>query len=48
MSQPTFRAPKGMQDLLGDGLAAVERLQTIAARLFARNGYREIRPPLLE
>ena len=48
MSQPTFRAPKGMQDLLGDGLAAVERLQTIAARLFARNAYREIRPPLLE
>src|SRR5882724_8138109 len=48
MSQPSFRAPKGMQDLLGDSLAATVRLESLAARLFALCGYRQIRPPLLE
>jgi histidyl-tRNA synthetase len=48
MSQTTFRAPKGMQDLLGDSLAATVRLESLAARLFSSSGFREIRPPLLE
>jgi histidyl-tRNA synthetase len=48
MSQPAFRAPKGMQDLYGDPLAATARLERIAARLFTLCGYREIRPPMLE
>src|SRR5262245_44821624 len=48
MSQTTFRAPTGMQDLLGDSLAATTRLESLAARLFTASGFREIRPPLLE
>jgi histidyl-tRNA synthetase len=48
MSQPTFRAPKGMQDLHGDALAATARLEAIAERLFTLCGYRQIRPPMLE
>ena len=48
MSEPAFRAPKGMQDLLGDGLAGHVRLERIARRLFEGHGFREVRPPLLE
>jgi histidyl-tRNA synthetase len=48
MSQTTFRAPKGMQDLLDDSLAATVRLESLAERLFSSSGFREIRPPLLE
>ena len=48
MTQPAFRAPKGMPDLVGDSLAATVRLQTLAASIFGRYGYREARPPLLE
>jgi histidyl-tRNA synthetase len=48
MTQPNFRAVKGMQDLLGDSLAATVRVEATAARLFTRYGYREVRPPLLE
>ncbi len=48
MTEPNFRAVKGMQDLFGDSLAATARLEVAAARLFSRYGYREARPPLLE
>jgi histidyl-tRNA synthetase len=48
MSQTTFRAPKGMQDLFGDSLASTARVESLAARLFTAAGFREIRPPLLE
>lgn len=48
MGQTSFRAPKGMQDLHGDALAATVRLESLAARLFSAAGFREIRPPLLE
>jgi len=48
MTEPSFRAPKGMQDLRGDALAGHVRLERIAARLFEGHGFREVRAPLLE
>src|SRR5262245_1445821 len=48
MTEPAFRAPKGMQDLRADALAGHVRLERIAARLFEGHGFREARPPLLE
>ena len=48
MTEPAFRAPKGMQDLRADALAGHVRLELIAARLFEGHGFREARPPLLE
>jgi histidyl-tRNA synthetase len=44
----TFRAPRGTRDLLPAERAAFRRLETIAADLTRRYGYREIETPLFE
>ncbi len=45
---PAVRAPRGMPDLLGPGLARLEGLERLGLRLLALHGFREIRTPLLE
>jgi histidyl-tRNA synthetase len=44
----TFRAPRGTRDLLPGERAAFRRLETIAAELARRYGYRELETPLFE
>ncbi len=44
----TFRAPRGTRDLLPAERAAFRRLETIAAGLAQRYGYREIETPMFE
>jgi histidyl-tRNA synthetase len=44
----TFRAPRGTRDLLPDERAAFRRLETIAADLARRYGYREVETPMFE
>jgi histidyl-tRNA synthetase len=39
---------KGTHDILPDEAAAWHRIESAARRLFARYGYREIRPPVME
>jgi len=43
-----IQAVRGMNDLLPDAVAAWQRVEAEAARVFAAYGYREIRVPLLE
>jgi histidyl-tRNA synthetase len=45
---PTLRAPRGTRDLLPPERTAMLRLETIAADLAARYGYRPIETPLFE
>src|SRR5436305_10988257 len=45
---PTFRAPRGTRDVLPAERTAMIRLETVAADLAARYGYREIETPLFE
>jgi histidyl-tRNA synthetase len=45
---PTLRAPRGTRDLLPDERAAFRRLESIAADLARRYGYREIETPMFE
>jgi histidyl-tRNA synthetase len=45
---PSFRAPRGTRDLLPDERRVWSRLETIASRLAAQYGYREIEPPMFE
>jgi histidyl-tRNA synthetase len=45
---PSFKAPRGTRDLLPAERAAFRRLETIAADLARRYGYREIETPLFE
>jgi histidyl-tRNA synthetase len=45
---PSFRAPRGLRDLLPPERIAFERLERLAADLAARYGYRPIETPLLE
>jgi histidyl-tRNA synthetase len=42
------RAVKGTRDILPEEAAAWQRIEEAARRLFARYGYREIRPPVFE
>ena len=46
MSAP--RAVKGTRDILPEEVGAWHRIESAAQRLFARYGYREIRPPVFE
>ncbi len=48
MEPKTYRAVRGMRDLLPEDLPRWRRLEELAARLAHLHGYREIRPPLLE
>ncbi len=48
MSREPIRAVKGARDILPDEIAAWHRVEGEARRLFARYGYREIRPPVFE
>jgi histidyl-tRNA synthetase len=50
MSDPgkTFRAPRGMPDLSGPALERLAGFQTLALKVLALHGFREIRTPLLE
>ena len=45
---PSFRAPRGTRDVLPAERAAMARLESIAAGLAARYGYRAIETPLFE
>jgi histidyl-tRNA synthetase len=45
---PSFRAPRGLRDLLPAERAGMARLERIAAELAARYGYRPIETPLFE
>src|SRR5258705_12845501 len=45
---PTFRAPRGLRDLLPAERAGLTRLEGIAADLASRYGYRPIETPLFE
>jgi histidyl-tRNA synthetase len=45
---PSFRAPRGLRDLLPPERHAMARLERLAADLAARYGYRPIETPLLE
>jgi histidyl-tRNA synthetase len=45
---PTFRAPRGTRDVLPAERTAMIRLETVAADLAARYGYRPIETPLFE
>jgi histidyl-tRNA synthetase len=47
-AMPTFRAPRGTRDLLPAERAIFRRLESIAADLTTRYGYREIETPLFE
>ncbi len=40
--------PRGMPDLLGPSLEALERFRAVGLKVLARHGFREIRTPLLE
>ncbi len=42
------RAPRGMPDLLGPGLARLVRIERLGLRVLALHGFREVRTPLLE
>jgi len=44
----SYRAPRGIRDVLPDEIPVWERLEETASRLARARGYREIRPPLLE
>ena len=44
----TYRAPRGVQDVLPEAIPAWERLEGVARALSQLHGFREIRPPLLE
>jgi histidyl-tRNA synthetase len=45
---PTFRAPRGLRDLLPPERAAMARLERLGAELGARYGYRPFETPLFE
>jgi histidyl-tRNA synthetase len=45
---PSFKAPRGTRDLLPAERAAFRRLETIAADLARRYGYRELETPMFE
>ena len=45
---PSFRAPRGLRDLLPPERQALGRLERLAAELAARYGYRPIETPLFE
>ncbi|HTK44729.1 MAG TPA: histidine--tRNA ligase [Patescibacteria group bacterium] len=45
---PSFRAPRGLRDLLPPERHALARLELLAAELAARYGYRPIETPLFE
>jgi histidyl-tRNA synthetase len=45
---PDFRAPRGTRDLLPEDRAIFRRLETLAAGLAQRYGYREIETPMFE
>ncbi|HJP88421.1 MAG TPA: histidine--tRNA ligase [Candidatus Limnocylindrales bacterium] len=45
---PTYRAPRGTRDLLPPDRVALARLESIAADLASRYGYRPIETPLFE
>ena len=45
---PSFRAPRGTRDLLPPETAAWSRLETLAADLATRYGYRRIETPMFE
>jgi histidyl-tRNA synthetase len=45
---PTFRAPRGLRDLLPAERAGMARLETLGAELAARYGYQPIETPLFE
>ncbi len=45
---PTFRAPRGLRDLLPPERTALARLERLGAELAARYGYRPIETPLFE
>src|SRR5258705_10859469 len=45
---PTFRAPRGLRDLLPAERAGLTRLEGIAADLASRYGYKPIETPLFE
>jgi histidyl-tRNA synthetase len=45
---PTFRAPRGLRDLLPPERTAMARLERLAGELAARYGYRPIETPLFE
>src|SRR4030095_7093788 len=48
VSAKQIRAVKGTRDILPDEVSAWHRIEQAAHRLFARYGYREIRPPVFE
>ncbi len=48
MSAPEIKSVKGIPDILPDEVAAWQRIEQAARTLFARYGYREIRPPVIE
>ena len=45
---PTFRAPRGLRDLLPPERQGLARLERLASELAARYGYRPIETPLFE
>ncbi len=48
MTQNTFRAPRGMRDILPEDVAVWKHLEATAGRLAGLRGFQEIRPTLLE
>ncbi len=48
MRQRAYRSPRGVRDVLPDGVPAWKRLEETAERLARLRGFREIRPALLE
>jgi histidyl-tRNA synthetase len=48
VSAPEIKSVKGIPDILPDEVAAWQRIEQAARTLFARYGYREIRPPVIE
>ncbi len=48
MAQPTYRAVKGMNDILPDTVARWQRIERAFATTMERAGYAEVRTPLVE
>lgn len=48
MAQPTYRAVKGMNDVLPDVIARWQRVERAFATTMGRAGYHEVRTPLVE
>lgn len=44
----SYKAPRGMRDILPDNMPAWNRLEGVAHRLAGLYGYSEVRPPLME